>query len=134
MSFSADIQKAIEKYKIGFNDVVRLSLLDLTRSIVMMTPVDTGRAQNNWEADIDMIPTGTNNKTRPASAVIEQAESKTRRAGGNIYYLVNNLSYIRKLEGTGVGDGYSRRAPNGMVRVSLQNYPQYLKNAVENLT
>ena len=141
--FAKEIAEAVEKYKIGYDDVVNHSLLELSRSVVMMTPRDTGRARNNWTADINKIPTGTKDNSASPSAILNRVENKTKKASRNIFYLVNNLPYIGKLEfgrypspsksGLTQG-GYSKDAAQGMVRVSMENYPQYLKNAIENLT
>lgn len=126
MSFSADIKKATEKYKKGYNDVVNISLFKLSRSVVFMTPVDEGRAQGNWFASLNSFNNQISNDTGPQFA---QIENITDEAAGSTFYLVNNLPYIGKLE----FEGHSNQAPSGMVRVSIENFQQMLEETITNL-
>lgn len=102
-------------------DLMRaISLTGLT-SLVMMTPVDTGRARANWIVTI-------------GSADFSYSESDFDQSGGStiaqgtgklpglkadpftVIYLQNNLPYIEPLE-----DGSSTQAPNGMVTITVAN-------------
>ena len=127
MTFSADIRKATEKYKDGYNTVVSESLFKLSRSAVFMTPADTGRAQGNWFASLNgFSETRISDKTKPDLA---QIESVTNKIDSDVFYLINNLPYIGKLE----FDGHSTQAPSGMVRVSLENFNVMIKDSIANL-
>lgn len=126
MTFASDIKKATEKYKKGYNDVVNISLFKLSRSVVFMTPVDEGRAQGNWFASIDSFNSSMiSDKTSPQ---LSQIENITDDVAGSTFYLINNLPYIGRLE----FDGHSTQAPNGMVRVSIENFQQMLNETIEN--
>ena len=126
MSFAADIKKATDRYKEGYNDAIRISLFKLTRSIVIMTPVDEGRARGNWFASLG----GFNNETYDNdSPQFTQIENITNGAPGAVFYLVNNLPYIGRLE----FEGHSDQAPAGMVRVSIENFQLMLDETIENL-
>ena len=127
MSFASDIKKATEKYKKGYNDVVNISLLKLSRSVVFMTPVDEGRAQGNWFASSNGFDsTRISEDTGPN---MSQISSIADGIAGNTFYLINNLPYIGRLE----FEGHSRQAPAGMVRVSIENFQQMLDDTISNL-
>jgi hypothetical protein len=145
MSFASDIAKFAQKTGQKLDRAIVSVCYQISEAIVMGTPVDTGRARGNW------IPTVNN----PAGSVLDvtdkagtMALSKigavTMNAPGNVYYLVNNLPYIRVLEyglyGTGPGatektasTGYSIQAPQGMVRINVQNFKAALRKAVQDV-
>ena len=145
MSFASDIEKWAKKTKLKPNEVKRATFLDLSRQIMTLTPVDTGRARGNW------IPSLNQPKTRALHTTdnfvmtrVENVLSKEK--ADDTLYLMNNLPYIWKLEYGGYGPadenvygptskktigGYSIQAPNGMVRVTVQNFRKALKKAVK---
>ena len=142
MSFSSDIKKFAEKGKIGYNDAVNNSLQRISRSVIFMTPVaeiDGGRARGNWFASLSSYPTATSDSK---AVNMSQVQAVTENAAGKVFYLTNNLPYIRKLEYGGYpnpssGDktinGFSTQAPKGMVRISIENFEQGLKESVSKL-
>jgi hypothetical protein len=101
--------------------------------IIYGTPVDGGRARGNWQATLGSPATGeVATFDRDGASTLAGAVAMAGQAAGNVFYLTNNLPYIRTLEygmyGTGPGatvkttrDGYSIQAPYGMVRVSVQS-------------
>ena len=127
MTFASDIKKATEKYKEGYNTVVTESLFKVGRSIAFMTPVKEGRAQGNWFASLNTYD-GTR-KSDATTPQYDQIESIANISVGEIFYLTNNLPYIGKLE----FEGHSTQAPQGMVRVSLENFGSMLKDSIANL-
>jgi hypothetical protein len=139
MSFSSDIKKFAEKGKIGYNDAVNISLLNVSRSIIFMTPVDEGRARGNWFASLSSYPTATSDSK---AVNMSQVQAVTENAAGKVFYLTNNLPYIGKLEyggypnpsgGNKAINGFSTQAPKGMVRISIENFEQGLKESVSKL-
>jgi hypothetical protein len=139
MSFSSDIKKFAEKGKIGYNDAVNISLLNVSRSIIFMTPVDEGRARGNWFASLSSYPTATSDSK---AVNMSQVQAVTENAAGKVFYLTNNLPYIGKLEyggypnpsgGNKAINGFSTHAPKGMVRISIENFEQGLKESVSKL-
>jgi hypothetical protein len=139
MSFSSDIKKFAEKGKIGYNDAVNISLLNVSRSIIFMTPVDEGRARGNWFASLSSYPTATSDSK---AVNMSQVQAVTENAAGKVFYLTNNLPYIGKLEyggypnpsgGNKAINGFSTQAPTGMVRISIENFEQGLKESVSKL-
>ena len=139
MSFSTDIAKFAEKAKVGYSDAVNISLLSVSRSVIMMTPVDEGRARGSWFASLSSYPATI---AEHDGANLAQVMSVTSKAAGNVFYLTSNLPYMPSLEygwypnpseGEKTINGYSKQAPNGMLRISVENFEQSLKQSVATL-
>ena len=123
-SFEIDIARFVEKAKGNVDLVVRKISLDIFRRVIMKSPVDTGRFKGNWQVAIGSIPAGTleiNDKSGTATVAKVTAATLGLHAG-QVIYLVNNLAYARALE-----YGHSKQAPNGMVRVSIEEVQGILR-------
>lgn len=129
-TFELDIARFVVKAKGNFDVVFRKISLDLFKRVVIKTPVDEGRARGSWSVAIGAIPanevhandkTGTVTMARVAAAVLGLK-------AGDIIYMVSNLEYIRPLE-----YGHSKQAPNGMVRLSVAEFPHVVRKAVADL-
>lgn len=115
LRFFAEVQVPQE-----FNAIVQKLSLEILRRIVIKTPVDTGRARGNWMVAINSIPQGIIEIERLSESqaqafalsngipIIKSAKPFTAIS------IANNLPYIGVLE-----MGSSKKAPQGMVRVSL---------------
>jgi len=125
--------------------VVRGTLLDLSRRIVLRTPVGNpslwqgpppagytgGQARGNWQASIGSPASGTTEATdKSGTAAIAGIAGKTQQAPGNVWYLTNNLAYINRLE----FDGWSTQAKEGMVRISLRELDRSIDEQIANLS
>lgn len=98
------------------NELKQAAAIELFTGVILASPVDTGRFRANWN-----FSTG-----RPDLTMTEQADPSGRQAihaatNGVIastlesrLYLSNNLPYAIPLE-----MGYSKQAPEGMVRKNL---------------
>jgi len=113
-----------------FDQLGRKVALELFRRVILKTPVDTGRARANWQVTIGAIASGTveiDDKRGTATIGKATAASRGFKAGDTIY-LTNNLPYIMRLEEGGypdgpmIVDGFSRKAPNGMVALTVQEF------------
>jgi len=126
------------------DEVVRGTLLDLSKRIVLRTPVGNpslwqgppppgytgGQARGNWQASIGSPTNGmTDTIDKSGTATIAGIAGDTHLAPGNVWYLVNNLPYISKLE----FDGWSTQSPEGMVRISLRELDRSIDEQVANL-
>jgi hypothetical protein len=108
--------------------LVRSVTLRVHREIVQRTPVDTGMARNNWQIGIGRRPEGivaelSKNGAYAINAAMSLAPEI--RAGG-VNYIVNNLHYIVRLE-----FGYSRQAPGGMARLTVDRWQKMVGEAVK---
>lgn len=135
-----DIENLSKRTMAKIQKIMKTAAMELFKSVIMMTPVDTGRAKGNWQCTM----------TRPANGIIdsEQSEEVTiakmvettlKSSIKNGIFLTNNLPYIQKLEYGGYGDGpktqkgYSKQAPAGMVRVSLERIEKDLKKIIQDV-
>jgi hypothetical protein len=134
MSFSDDLKRFSKKTGLTLDEVAVTVCSELTKSVIINTPVDTGSARANWQASLNRhISTTTSSKDKTGASSISKGISIAKGAAGSIFYLTNNLPYIRKLEfggynaGSKVVGGFSAQAPQGMVRISMQKIKNNLK-------
>lgn len=99
--------------------------MQIYASVVEKTPVKTGRARGNWHAskgsaEQEILERETHTPLSEEMAVIQSSK------GDETIYIQNNLPYINRLE-----YGYSTQAPQGMVRLTMQEVESFIKNAVK---
>lgn len=117
MSFSSDIAKFAAKTEGNVDKLRRGVFQNLAGNIIEATPIKTGRAAGNWQATVNTPATGTVTNTSPTAAVAAaQAASQAAKEDSTLW-LINNLPYIKRLE-----YGYSKQAPQGMLRLAVQNF------------
>lgn len=138
--------------------VARAAILQLSRSVILNTPVGNpdlwvtkdsngnyvdyiayrgyptgyigGTARGNWQASIGTPATGTLDRPdADGSDSLADVQAQLERAVGDLYYLTNNLPYIRRLE----YDGWSTQAPGGMVRIAVAEFDEAVVAAVRAL-
>lgn len=100
--------------------VVRKVCIDLTRDLVLATPVLNGFAKSNYFFGNERNPgtDATPSKTGTPSNSRSDAFASTLTSGG-VFYITNNLPYIMKLE-----FGSSTQAPNGMARRTVDRWQE----------
>lgn len=126
------------------DEVIRGTLLDMTRRVIMRTPVGDpsqwqspappgyvgGTARGNWQASINQPASGVlNAQDQSGQATISDAMPMTEAAPGNVYYLTNNVPYIGPLEFL----GWSNQAPEGFVRITLRELDQSINEQLAKL-
>lgn len=121
MSFGIDVKKYAQKTGLTLQKSVEAICADASKSIIEMTPVDTGRAQGNWFATINTVSNETSEKRSGTEASIV-ARDEAKKAYGNVFNLTNNLPYINRLE-----YGWSNQAPQGMVRLTAEKISLAIK-------
>lgn len=121
MTFTADLNKYATKTKSTMGDAKQAIVFNVFGQVIKRTPVDTGRAKNNWMVTENTPGRGVNSlegKT-PLGSVgphsLQELNQITEKFTLDI--LANNLPYIEKLE-----FGSSDQAPAGMVRVTLTEF------------
>ena len=130
-AFGRNMKAWAEKAKAGVDQVTRAAIIDVSTDVIKQTPVDSGRARGNWFASIDnpiQSPILTEKDVTGAMS-IARTNAVAAGAPGNKYYLTNNLPYIFRLE----YQGWSKQAPQGMVRVSVLRFHAALKKAINEL-
>ncbi len=134
--FKVDTDKKVDKG-------VRVAVIKTWGGIIKMTPVDSGRARNNWFITSEKPSEETTARVGTTKGG-EYVTSQTKRLSvldGSRWFLTNNLPYINSLEfglynkpGTSkTVNGYSKQAPRGMVRLNLLKWGKNLRNAFKAL-
>lgn len=134
-TFAVDVDKWVKlKAKGNTEKVIRATFIQLATKIILRSPVDTGRFRNNWFTSIGTMSSQTTNTiSKSGSAAIKRAQDVSKQAPGRIIWLTNNLPYARKLEFGGYGNGpktsggFSVQAPNGMVRVTVSEFNEIVR-------
>jgi len=152
MSFSLDLAKFAEKTKRTTTQAYGQICLELATRMTMRSPVDTGMFRGNWQmgdggidsrkdSPVDKQPLGAAPSAGSFTRWQDQLEGI--RAGYSIVYITNSLPYARHLEyglygnpqgsanGSKTTGGFSKQAPAGIVRVTLVEYQQIVKAAIE---
>lgn len=145
--FRKNFALLIEKAKGKARDVCMEGALSMGNGMVMMSPVDQGRLRNNWYPGLG-APDGTVNSGEDSSG---QASVERIRAGldnfqvGQTIFITNSLPYARVIElglygkppgaanGPKTVGGFSKQAPQGMVRLTVAEYSQRIRRVVEQL-
>lgn len=85
-----------------------------------------GRFKNNWQVGIGFVNTDTsrNPDSNGAAALAAFAPTLNSWKAGDTIYLTNSMPYAQRLE-----YGWSKQAPGGMVRLSVQNATQAFAKA-----
>lgn len=121
MSFGDDLKKFKEKALENHVKVKRASSFDLFSAITLGTPVDKGVLRNNWFVEMGpLASTETTYRRAPVgTATINRIKVRLEQttADEDITF-VNNLPYAIPIE----FDGYSGKAPEGMVRVNTARW------------
>lgn len=140
MSFSQDISKfgvgAVDKIQ----RVRRGVTLKLMTSVIMDTPVLTGRLRANWRLSAQQpnfnervgfdasrqeaaAAKGTTIPNHTQAAINEVQEGIEASTGDGLLFLTNNLPYAHRIE----FDGWSKKSPEGMVRRNVVRFGRLIK-------
>lgn len=122
-SWSVPLDKLAARAGARMETVVRKATFDLFRNVVLRSPVDTGRFRANWNVSYASPNYSTTAATNQARGVTEAGKALTLPVGG-VTYLSNGLPYARRLE-----FGWSNQAPQGMVRLSVQQFNEHIRKA-----
>lgn len=119
-----------------FKDVVIL----VGESVVRISPVDTGLFRGNWQLTVDGEESNELNRLDPTGgAALASITSRAQGLkAGQIAYILNHLEYGYDLEyGAYNGptakvteQGFSRQAPEGMLRVTEARFISIVEEAI----
>ena len=122
-NFAKVLKKAGDKWPL----LIKKVAVDLGRKVVQGSPVDTGRFKSNWVYGNGTINTATTDATNIDAMVGITAGVETWTPGA-IIYITNSLPYARRLE-----YGWSKQAPQGMVRLAVQDFKANVNSAAKAL-
>ena len=128
-NFAALLKKAGDKV----DDVVRQLAIKTQNSLIMKSPVDTGRFKSNWACGVNAINSDTSNNDDKTplrefdahAASLRTQEATLKFKAGDMINLTNSLPYAQRLE-----YGWSKQAPSGMVRLTALEIEQDLKKII----
>lgn len=153
LDFSLQIQAFADKTVSEIEDIRIAAQKAIVAGTIEKTPVDTGQARRNWQAAKNSLPSGTikyaGNPESAGESAVSEAQAQAFGEDGTFYF-VNNLKYARVLEygeypnppvkGSRVkkangkwewviksDGGYSKQAPAGMARLTVQEVSDNLK-------
>ncbi len=128
MAFTIDVKRWANNIEATLEETSRAAIVQLNKDIILGTPVDKGAARGGWIASVGSPSGGKGSPSKSGGGAIGRANSVTNKAIGKVYYLTNNVVYIRKLEFGGYTSkaetektirGFSKQAPHGMVRTAM---------------
>lgn len=125
LNFGAQLRAFAEKTEVTLDEALRGIVIELFSSVIMGTPVDTGRARGNWQTSVGSPSNGVLDREGAAAALAE-LESTTVKMG-SVVWLANNLPYIARLE----YEHWSAQAPNGMVRKNMARVNRIVDDVVK---
>lgn len=141
MGFSGDIAKFVQTCNRNTHQVVRETVLEIGKSVVMKTPVGesqatspgddkSGYARGNWSHSIGSPAQRLFeccDKSGSAS-IARIRESIPADAAGKVHYIQNGVPYIMALE-----EGHSSQAPHGMVATAATEFEGIVQKALAGL-
>tara|TARA_R110000823_G_scaffold274081_1_gene393047 strand:- start:1459 stop:1905 length:447 start_codon:yes stop_codon:yes gene_type:complete len=124
------VDKALQQTKAKASDDIRGVYFIGLSAIIKQTPVDEGRARNNWFLTIGMPFSLTSGRgaSKSGSSSFRSLQEIPEYVMNKKVYFTNNLPYIETLEygrypnpnkGTETAGGFSNQAQGGWVRTTL---------------
>jgi hypothetical protein len=141
MSFTLDLKKAVKNIKEHTEETVQGTLFQVFSNVVKRTPVGNpdlwkdpappgyigGTLRNSWHCSVGAP--SKEGKINPSASGADSIQSINQALSkynlGQTVYLANNLPYAYPVE-----FGWSKQAPEGMVRVSLAEAQSVLDASV----
>ena len=134
-------QKKGKKGTLDFQDEVGAATKQKAKEISNSAAQRGGTARGNWQASLHSPAQGTLDMQDESGATTKQkAKQVSNSAAENVFYLTNNLPYIRVLEyglypqgaykTERTKGGYSVQAPKGMVRITVREFSRKVKEQV----
>jgi hypothetical protein len=114
MSFAAEVAQFNKKAMAQAEKDRRAIILKLFTAVIRDTPVDTGRARNNWLTSVGAPVFGTPNAPNKSGADAMAGATGNLGKLTDTTYLTNNVEYIGHLE-----YGTPKMAPFAMVRRNM---------------
>jgi len=124
LSFASQLKTARKQIIKEVDETRQATTIELFSSVILDTPIDTGRARGNWQvsmnapikSEIDRLDTSGN------KAVQDVIDTVMKSFFDGTIYLTNNLPYIEALE-----FGSSNQMPEGMVRRNVNRIQQIIR-------
>ena len=134
-SFEDQMRAFARRANMSVEKTIKGTSIKLFSAVIKSSPVDTGRFRANWTAAGVQPSTVTTSSTdKSGSAAIGAMTSYINSANGQtVFTLSNNLPYAHVIEYGGYpGDGpntvggFSKQAPQGIIRVNVARFQSIL--------
>lgn len=129
------LNQLIDKQEKKLRALASEAIQDAAEQTIVRTPVDTGFARASWWASINSdsgdAPAEEEKTSGVAGSVITIARLSVTIDGtdlGDKLTIGNSASYIAALE-----NGHSKQAPNGMVAVTVNEWPQVVNRVAQRI-
>lgn len=141
--FERSIENFIRKAKKNPEVVVRQVTIKLYSQIIMASPVDTGRFRMNWQATYLTPATGIliGNDPSGARAIAAATNFVKNSPQWDEFRFTNNLPYAEAIEfggypgnGPNTTNGFSKQAPQGVVRVTVSRFQRLIDEAAARMS
>jgi len=143
MSFSVDVSDWIDKATQAPETVIRGTAIKLFKSIIISSPVDEGTFRANWFVS-GATPSNQVNENVGGGYSSDVISRTSRDVEALVNWeaitFTNNLPYAGVIEyggfkgsGSKTVGGYSRQAPQGVVRVNAMRFNELIREEVRKL-
>lgn len=131
MSFSLDLSKFAGLTEKKLETVVKKTFIGLSADIIRDTPVDKGRLRANWQPAVNKFDTSTTEDSdKNGNETISKVTNESNQYKlGDTLTLANNLPYAKRIE----FEGWSKKAPAGMVRKNIIRWQTHLDEQARKL-
>ena len=143
----SDLDVWAKKIGTRADNIINKVCFGMSEAVIEQTPVwrgggrRGGTARGNWQPTLNSAAQGVLDfQDEDGAATKQKAKEVSNGAAGNIFYLTNNLPYIRVLEyglypqgaykTERTKGGYSVQAPKGMVRIVAREFSRTVKEQV----
>lgn len=144
----SDLDVWAKKIGTRADSIINKVCFGMSEAVIEQTPVwrgggiRGGTAKGNWQPTLHAQAQGVLDfQDEDGTATIQKAKQVSNNAAGNVFYLTNNLSYIRVLEyglypqgaykTFRTEGGYSIQARHGMVRIAAREFNRTVKEQVK---
>lgn len=144
MSFTLDMKKFTDKANKNIDLVIGKVIIDVSNEVIKRSPVGDasywvspapagyvgGRFRGNWDYGIGSAPSAEFDVIDSTGSISnDRIKTKLRKDNaGKIHYIVNNLAYAQRIE-----DGWSRQAPQGIVKLTVIKWQSIVDNAAQGM-
>lgn len=134
MDFGGQVAAFAKKANMSIDRTMRGVSIKLFSAVIKSSPVDSGRFRANWQASGKSPAAGeVAGFTNPTATVITTVNGQRV---ADEFTLSNNLPYAAKLEyggyagnGPNTIGGFSKQAPQGIIRVNVARFQRLLDEA-----
>lgn len=125
--FKREFGRLLQRAGDKVDAVVRKAAIDVGTSLVMKSPVDTGRFRGNWQFGIGKVNQDVSSEVdKSGAASVGRIVAGVGQWGNyQTMFMTNSLPYAIRLE-----YGWSQQSPQGMVRITVIEFKAAVRKAL----